>query len=339
MRADSTQDSKAYNASYPLHNGSASVEADEMLPTRIRLQPCIPLRFPNFEKHYELGTADAFAFEMIDCRDWYHEMVSRILNSIQMKHYVPIYRMGDGEYSFALGARPQNKRPLWKTSPRYILERLKSQFHGRVDYHKSGSVEYGFEEYTDIERQRILDHFIKCLRKVAGSGFLALGLHNRPIYEAYIPAILDWFDANGVILNRTNYYHVYAIYALMHGPDRFQLLRDRRVLVVTSLTDEKRVGIETGLRRVGVSDVQFIPISSTKSLFDTLDLNTVTMPIDVALVGAGVGAVSILAQLEPLQTACIDVGFALSTLASPELRWNRPFCVPDEEFSPKHMRF
>ena len=46
-----------------------------------------------------------------------------------------------------------------------------------------------------------------------------------------------------------------------------------------------------------------------------------------------------LRQLEPLGVPALDVGFALDIMAQPELRWRRPFCVPDAEFDPERVEF
>ena len=70
-----------------------------------------------------------------------------------------------------------------------------------------------------------------------------------------------------------------------------------------------------------------------------MNLSSIQSPVDIELVGAGVGSVNILGQLAPLNTACLDVGFALSTMGNPELRWNRPFCVPDDEFDANKICF
>ena len=74
-------------------------------------------------------------------------------------------------------------------------------------------------------------------------------------------------------------------------------------------------------------------------MFVQIDLSKIQRPVDLVLVGAGVGSVNILAQLATLNTACLDVGFALTTLENPDLRWNRPFCVPDDEFDLQKINF
>ena len=313
-------------------NAGAPATQTDSLPLRERIKPLIPLRFPGFEQHYIHGKRIlAFGFEPLDCREWHSEMVNRILNAVGQRIHFPLYRMGDGEYAFAI-RRAEDKLPLGRLRPRQLAKRLIMPFLGRSGYHKSGSVEYGYEVYTSAERNVLQARYVECVQKVARDGILALGLHNTEIYLRYIPAIFDWFDANGIMLHHLNYFHVYSVYVLMHGPDRHRFLKGRHVLVVTGLTDEKRHGIESGLLREGVADVQFLPISRSKAMLDVLDLSVVRKPIDLALVGAGVGSANVLEQLRPLQTVCLDVGFCLSTLANPDLRWKRPFCVPDEEF-------
>lgn len=309
------------------------VETKETIPLKERLAYSIPLRFPNFDKFYQIGPrppVTTLSFEDLDCRDWYREMVEQILKAIEDHQFLPVYRMGDGEYRFALGRRA--RKPWHQMSLREIARTAWVHLTGKAGVHRSGSTHYGLEEYTREEIAELHPVFVRCLREVAEKGILALGMHANNIYKDYIVDILNWFDENEIDVRRENYYHVFSMYVLMHGPDRDRLLKNRRVLVVTGLTDSKREGIETGLANVGVADVQFLPISLKKSLKEKLDLSSVKLPIDVVLVGAGVGSASILCQLAPLQTACLDVGFALSTLANPELRWYRTYCVPDSEF-------
>jgi hypothetical protein len=266
-------------------------------------------------------------------------MTDRICAAAASRTYLPVYRMGDGEYTFALSGRSGMEWSARSLSPRTVARLVRSMLTGRPGYHKSGSAEYGFEEYARHERPRAYDMFVDGLRRVAQRGILALALHDTPTYAGYIKGILGWFDVNAVPLHRNNYYHVYSIYALMHGPDRLRLLKKKRVLVATGFTKEKRRGIEKGLAETAVADVQFLAISPQKSLLDVIDLSLVHEPVDIVLVGAGVGSVNILAQLEPLGVPCLDVGFVLSTLGNPELRWIRPFCVPDEDFDPARVKF
>jgi hypothetical protein len=312
---------------------------DTAHPLSKRLSLCVELRYPGFEKQYGIRDpkVKAYAFEPMDGRVWYIEFRQRIFNA-QVDHmFLPVYRMCDGEFIFSLGYHPSDRSPLWYLSPIRIARRIRKRL--MKGSHLSGSKEYGYENYSVEELEKARDIFVKRLRLVAEKGILALCLHDTPLSKPFVPAILNWFDRNQIPVHRQNYYHFYGLYALMHGPDRFSLLRDRRILVVTGLNPEKQQGIEAGLQRVGVAGVQFLPVSLNKAMLDVLDLSSVQLPVDVVLVGAGVGSVNVLMQLEPLQTVCLDVGFALSTLVNPDLRWNRPFCVPDDEFDLKKVRW
>jgi hypothetical protein len=305
-----------------------------------QMKPLVNLRYPHFEKHNELfKTNDSYGFEHLSCPDWYQEMVAKILQAMARQEYLPLYRMGDGEYVFALERRPQDSQPFWQLSPRQVAGRIKRAITGKAGHHKSGSAEYGWETYDKEEIKALRENFIKSLRFVARHGLLGMGLDNGNTFGPFMPAIVDWFSEHHIPLHRENFYHIYHVYVLLHGPDRFKILAKKNVGVVTGLTPEKQAGIEKGLNRAGAAGVQFIGISANKAMFDQIDLSAFQSPVDVVLVGAGVGSVNILRQLAPLNTACLDVGFALTTMGNPELRWNRPFCVPDEEFDANKVAF
>lgn len=75
----------------------------QVAPLRERLLPKVELRFPHFEKHYEYGPqppTKVYAFAPMDCRDWYCSLVARIVDAIETRTYLPIYRVADGEYNF-----------------------------------------------------------------------------------------------------------------------------------------------------------------------------------------------------------------------------------------------
>jgi hypothetical protein len=301
------------------------------LSLRESLTPCVDLRFPDFEKYYENGlTAKAYAFESIDCRKWHKNFVDRIFNAIEKRQFLPVFRMADGEFNLALGY-PFGK-PWYKRSIRQNLGILYRFLVENGVYSKTGSSEYGYETYTKDELKLSRIVYTNTIKAVSEKGVLAIAFHDSPAFSEYPPRILAWFQNNQIRFDSANYAHFYSIYVLLHGSDRHRLFNQKRILVVTGLTEGKQEGIEKGLLREGAADVQFLGVSPSKALFDVLDLSSVRMPVDLVLVGAGVGSANILVQLEPLQTACLDVGFCLSTIANPDLRWNRPWCIPDEEF-------
>ncbi|MBN1679717.1 MAG: hypothetical protein JW966_05460 [Anaerolineae bacterium] len=310
-------------------------------PLKKQVSPCVTLRFPHFEKHYQGSKrpSNAYYFDTIDCRAWYQEFVERVIDASDNKRYLPVYRMADGEYNFALGGNYYDRLPVWQIPPQQLVSRLRNRILRKPVVHRSGSREYGWEEYTLTERMSLMEKYVSDVRKIAQTGILALALHDSKLFKPYAADILDWFDSNQVRINADNYYHFYSVYVMMHGPDRHRVLKNRHVLVVTSLDEKKEVGIKRGLQNIGVASVQFLPISKTKAMLDILDLSVAQMPVDIVLVGAGVGSVNVLVQLEPLKTACLDVGFALSTLVNPDLRWNRPYCIPDDDYDPTRIRW
>lgn len=312
----------------------------DWMPLRERLGLHADLRFPHFEKHFEISNpkSRAYAFETVDAHAWYAEFTSRVFSAVDEHRFLPVYRMCDGEFIFALKGSPQDKLPWHRLPLRRLARRLIRRATGRTG-HRSGSHEYGFESYTAAQVREVDATFINGVRFIAERGILALCLHDSPLSQPFIAEMCEWFDEHAILLDRTNYHHFYSVYALLHGPDRDRLLGDRRALVITGLTDAKRKGIDAGLRAAGARTVQFLPISQTQSMLDRVDLGGIEQPVDVVLVGAGVGAANILTQLEPLSTVCIDAGFALTTLADPDLRWNRPYCVPDDEFIPSRARW
>lgn len=300
---------------------------------RHQLKPSTLLRFPDFERQFTFTpNYEAYTFKSLDSRDWYRNMVHRISIAIRDKQFLPIYRMADGEFIFGLGKRASDTFPVCRLSRGQLLRRIWSKVTGETFTHRSGSAEYGWESYNKAELLILREKYIKQLSWIARKGILAIALHTSPGFRPYFPLVPDWLDEHEIPLTYDNYYHFYSVYALLHGSDRRLLYEDRNVLVVTGLTDTKREGIRQGLIREGARKIQFLPISQTNSMNDTLDLSSIALPVDVVLVGAGIGSINILNQLESVQTACIDAGFGLSTLADPELRWHRPFCVPDDEF-------
>lgn len=312
-------------------------------PLRARLRPRVQTDYPGFARTRELAeavgnTEPVYAFAEEDCRDWYRRFADDVLAAVDERRFLPVYRMGDGEFSFALGAA-EERLPLRRLRPRQLARRVLNALTGRRGGHRSGSPGYGWEVYSARERRALLHSYAADLRLVAKRGYLALALSDSPQYGAWVGEILDWLDARGIPLHAGNYQHVYAVYALMHGPDRERLLRGRRILVVNHADQARRAAIGGALARAGAARTQLVSISREKAMLERLDLRAVEAPVDLVLVGAGVGAANVLRQLEPLGAPALDVGFCLDVLAQPELRWRRPYCVPDAEFDVERVEF
>ena len=331
------------SAARSVHAGGRAGDGGGAAPLRARMRPRMALHYPGFDQTRALSlaagaTAPVYAFGDEDCRAWYRRFADDVLSAAEERRFVPVYRMGDGEFSFALGPL-EARLPLHRQRPRQIARRVRDLVAGRRGAHRSGSPGYGWEVYSRAERAALLDGYAADLRFVAERGWLALALDQSAEYAPWVPGMLDWFDARGIRLDAGNYQHVYAVYALLHGPDRDPLLGGRRVLVVNHADEARRAAIARGLADAGAAGTRFISISREKAMLERLDPRALEEPADLALVGAGVGAANLLRQLEPLGVPALDVGFALDVLARPELRWTRPFCVADGEMDPARVRW
>jgi hypothetical protein len=308
------------------------------------MQPRVILRFTGFERHHEasrvLGQRSrAYAFHDVECRAWHGQFAAEVFRAMETHRYLPVYRMADGEFAFALGPR-EDFLPWRRLGPRLAAKRVVRWMSGRRGQHASGSPGYRVNEvYSADERQRLLERYAADLAFIARRGFLALALDDSPFFADYAPSMLDWFDRYGVPLSADSYRHFYSVYVLLNGPDGDRLLRGRSVLVVNHLPEPRRAALDAALRARGVARAQYLSISADRAMLETLDLRGVEHPVDLVLVGAGVGAANVLPQLEPLSAPALDAGFALDLLVQPGMRWDRPFCVPDDEFDGGRVRF
>ena len=300
-----------------------------------QLSHLVDLRIPAFEKSIPEGAVRQLNFSERCSREWFEEFAGRCQAAIG-KDFLPVFRLSDGEFSFSLGYRipfpPPGVNPLFH----YLRQAASYVKYRKHRIFWSGTPAYGYETYAGGEWTALRAKYVRCLRELAESGILALALmKTRNRYtEHYHRPICGWFDRHRIPLTAGNYYPVFFVYALLNGPHRSRILGGRRVLVVTSLTPEKERAIAAGLEAAGVKSAQFIPISRSKAMADRISLSGTARPIDVALIGGGVGAANVLVQLRPLNTLCIDAGYCLDLLADPALAGKREFTRPDQELQP-----
>jgi hypothetical protein len=303
------------------------------LPEIYKILPeSIDFIIPGFEKTYYPGSK-TLSLRKRDCAQWYNEFVDRMVAACGHQ-FLPICRMSDGEFKFALGNQPPSKRlPVGlRVKRRFlgIMERLVVEMKG-FQAATAPSVSSG--NYTKDEWFEERRRYAEMLCEISKKGMLALHLSygQIPFQEHYFPALGRWLKENQIMLTDDNYFPFYFVYAALTGPRRGELLKDRRVLVVNGASGEKRQKIEAGLRHEGVAEVLWHPISLDRSLYDRLDLDPYIGKIDLALVGAGIGKPNILVQMEPLNVPCIDAGYVFEVWADLKNKWKRAFCVADEE--------
>lgn len=292
-----------------------------------QLSYLVDLRIPGFEKSVPPGTIRQLSFSPRRSEEWFEEFIGRVSGAIG-NHYLPVYRMADGEFMFAVGYHMPFREPGASPIKHFarqllsylLLRRLGSQFftvHG--------------ECYTRSQRNQQYPLYVSYLRQISEQGILAMFLAKQRDNFAlqYVSLILDWLDAQQILVKPENYYPFYFVYALLNGPERRRIYSGKRILIVTSTDDEKREAIEHGLQEAGAIDTQFIQISRNKALLDKISLAGIDRPVDVVLVGAGIGAANILVQLRELNTLCIDAGFCIDLLASSSLAGRRYFTLRD----------
>lgn len=301
-----------------------------------RLSHQVDLRVPYFESTVPPGRVRQKVFAIRDTREWFAEFVTRAASSIG-RAYLPVHRISDGEMSFAVGFRPPYP-PLGVNPVIHYVRQVASYVKWRRwSCHLSTGTPDGCEEYSGVEWRQLRQFYTDCVRQlVAANGILAVALCVTPerFGEQYHRAMCEWFERHGIDLNAANYYPFYFVYALLNSPARDLVLKDRSVLVINSLTPERQRAIQEGLEKAGARQVQFRAVSRSKALHDTVELSTLSDPVDVALIGAGVASASILLQLKPLQTLSIDAGYCIDLLAYPELAGKRDFTLSAPAVSP-----
>ena len=299
------------------------------LPEEYRILPhCIEFRIPGFEKQYSPGV-ETLATRNRRTDEWFDWLVTE-LRSARGRRYLPVCRMSDGEFLFALGEQKADMRlPMTQQVRINLALRIRSltarPFNaGAVDHYHSGS--YTREEWRDGQRR-----YGAMIRAISEKGILALHLSHGavPFHEHFFPALGAWLGQHRIHLTDRNYVPFYFVYACLTGPRRKELLSGSRILVINGYGEPKRQRVTDSLMREGAQSVVWRTISSDRSLYDSVDTSGLKGQVDIALVGAGIGKPNILLQLEPLGIPCIDAGFVFEVWADPSNATKRAFCQPD----------
>jgi hypothetical protein len=305
-------------------------------------EPKIKLSYPEFKKHYQvscaLGFNLAYGFEEINGIDWYTSFRNKIFEARDQKKFLPLYRMGDGEYNFLLGKKIYELLPFHKLTSKQKLLKIRQLFLSGGD-HKSGTSTDGLESYSKEEIDLSYNKYVNDLRIISKKGILALGLDSGDFYGKYTPFVLEVFKQRDIILNPANYFHVYHVYALFSSTDGVNLIKDQNVLIMTSLDDFKRQRFTEKLSQDGVKRLDFYSISPSKSMIETIDLYKIEKDIDLILIGAGVGSANIITQLKDTNVPCIDIGTVLGNYLNADRRYDRPFMLTDDQFDFEKVNF
>ena len=264
---------------------------------------------------------------------WFERFRARVLAAADRREWLPIYRLSDGEFTFMAGRRfpPSSWSTMVKSRCRHYYNSLKrlSPFYsaGRPGY---------CESYYAWELPRARGGLVDSLRMISRDGMLCFNFSASDLATPYMPAVCRWLEDRGVDVSPRSYFHFYHVYGLLNGPDARRLLDNRRVLVMTSNIADRKESLLAAVRARGAREAFFYETSRNKPAFDVIRLGEFPPQIDLVLIGAGVGAAHILAQLKPLNCPAIDAGYALDCWAEPALALKRPYCVADCDWDRLH---
>src|ERR1700693_4749746 len=310
-------------------NVPVKIESRGQEPLSKRLGFVIDLRIPGYIRNVAPGEVGQLAFDETSSEKWYQEFLDRIHHSIG-KRNLPVYRMADGEFIFCFGWRPELPKEKSGLTGK-IIWKIKGRLNQALKSLVSGKKTVWGENYSGMNQNELMAHYIRCMKSVSIDGMLALHFARSSgrFSEEYFEPMCQWFDDNQINVDENNYISFYFVYALLCGPDFSPLIRDKSLLIVTSADDLKKEKITRYLRSLGAKEIQYLKISPDRAMLDRINLMDLKGTVDIAFVAGGIGSVNILDQLKPLNTVCIDIGICLEIFADPSRR-SRVFTVPDD---------
>jgi hypothetical protein len=295
------------------------------------------LRIPGFSRqeavcgHGLVPPPNDLAHQSTDA--WYDRFRRRVLDAAAKRQWFPVYRLSDGEFNCMVGRQflplPLSAAILARLRHAYNTTRRLSPFYsaGRPGYCES----YYFWELPSVRAS-----LVKALKEIAEHGALCFNFSRSDLADPYTALVCQWLVANGIRIPVESYFHFYHVYALLNGPDATSLLAGRRVVVMTSnINDRKNALLRAAMDR-GAASASFYETSRNRPALERIDQRRIPADVEIALLGAGVGAAQIITQLAPLRCIAIDAGFALDCWAEPALRLKRPYSVSDDLWDALH---
>jgi hypothetical protein len=311
------------------------------LPKEYQILPySIPFIIPGFEKTYLDGDY-VLSLSEKDSKIWFQEFVCKIENGINKKNFLPICRMSDGEFIFCVGERLPSKRIGMLHRIIYFFRRKLSKAVKGSNFIANTLPNVPSGNYTQQERELALNQYAKNIKVISEKGILALDFTywEKPFQEQYFNAFYKWMEKNNITINEINYFPFYFVYACLLGPEVKRILAGKKVLVIHSASGNKRNSIKNKLYEIGCLNVEWLEISVSRSLYDTIDLGNILEQPDIVLIGAGVGKPNIMVQLETLSVPVIDAGYVFEVWYDESTKWIRRYCVADDAYVPENVAF
>jgi hypothetical protein len=208
----------------------------------------------------------------IPSQNLFDAFVNHVTGAIGKSRYVPIARFCDGEYSFYSG--------------------------------KETTTCWG-ERQSSVRKEGVEGMHVDALHTIHEHGILCPNLNLA--YLGFQSDFLKFLATRGLPLQ--NYAPFYFVYALLVNPLFLSALRDRSVALITNFRNKDAGAILRKLQSMGIRDVSCHEIPESGVAHGEFDF-TIGRKIDIALVGAGIGAPLVLARLREERCIAIDSGFA-----------------------------
>jgi hypothetical protein len=207
----------------------------------------------------------------IEAQKSFDAFLNYAIKAIDSRSYFPVARFCDGEYQFYAG---QETTTCWG------------------------------ERQSSINKQGVEQLHINALRTIHNNGVLCPNLNLA--YLELQSTFLEFLALRGMPMQ--NYVPFYFVYALLVNPAFLSRLQGCRVAIITSFQNKNMPAILKTLSDMGIKEVRCYEIPASGVAHGNFELN-ISEKLDVALVGAGIGAPLVLAHLQKESCMAIDSGF------------------------------
>lgn len=290
----------------------------------------------EMEGFESLSSPDAvvLAPKRVDCRQWFHEFTDLVLTKIERNVYFPIIRLTDGDYPFLFGYDIPELRDVWiKRLRHWGYRRVKKMLGMNKRFVAQAKSGYVSADYSWQEVQQEREAHWQNILFLGHQGILAwhLTFGPRPFQEKWHPAIQRALEKSNFQINESNYYPFYFVYALLSGPRRRELYKNRRILFVTTADEKKKETIECNLRREGVLEIHWADSTPPTSMQGDIDVMPFLGKIDLAFVAKGLPKANVMRKMAKLGVPVIDVGLFAEIWSNNISDEQRPYCQMDEK--------
>ena len=175
---------------------------------------------PGYERSYPRGMFKCLSFVDKNSEGWFYEFVET-LEAAMGHYYLPLYRMGDGEYRFAVGYK-YPLRNLGQSVTDYAARMTKlwlARTLHSLKYRgiKTGGAGYRSGTYSAAELEELKEAWVEQIKMIARHGILAplFTYRETQFAQAYFVPIMEFFKHSGIELNTVNYYPFYFVYQVV----------------------------------------------------------------------------------------------------------------------------